>query len=61
MKTWNKPTIEELDVNETAFSVSGAYSDDGFFNGLTMQMGWSDIPLEGDKPSPDKDITDALS
>ena len=32
MKTWNVPTIEELDVNQTAFSFSGNV-DDGYYDG----------------------------
>ena len=57
MKTWKNPTIEELDVNQTAYSISGNSADDGFYNGITKQEGMWDDP---GKQSTDN-IVEALS
>ena len=59
MKTWKNPTIEELDVNQTAYQISGNTADDGFYNGITQDMGMWDDPSKS--ASHTDDITDELS
>ena len=57
MKSWKTPMIEELDVNQTAFEFSGNSTDDGFYNGITGELGMWDDP---GKQSTD-DMIDELS
>lgn len=64
MKTWNKPEIEELNVQETAHNWTGFYSDGGYIGDgvISGHLSW-DKPAAAATPSPvaPTDPTEALS
>lgn len=64
MKTWNKPEIEELNVQETAHNWIGIYSDGGYVGDgvISGHLSW-DKPATTATPSPvaPTDPTEALS
>lgn len=59
MKTWNKPEVEELSVQETAHNWTGMYKDGGYIGDgvVSGHLSW-DKP---EKPStPDNSSTDSI-
>lgn len=62
MKTWNKPEIEELNVQETAHNWIGIYSDGGYVgDGVISGHATWNKPAATPSPVAPTDPTEALS
>ena len=64
MKTWSKPIVEELKINETAHNWTGIYKDGGYIGDgvISGHLSW-DKPEETTPTTPTKPTTpvDSLS
>ena len=55
MKTWSKPIVEELNINETAHNWTGIYKDGGYIGDgvISGHLSW-EKPEEKPTTSDDK-------
>lgn len=64
MKTWSKPIVEELNINETAHNWTGIYRDGGYIGDgvISGHLSW-EKPEETTPTTPTKPTTpvDSLS
>lgn len=62
MKTWNKPEVEELDVQETAHNFFGRYNDGGYIGDgiISGHLSW-DTPEDPKPAEPSSDPVNELS
>ena len=60
MKKWNAPSVEELNINETAHNWTGIYRDGGYIGDgiISGHLSWDNS--EG-KPKDPKDPVEQLS
>ena len=55
MKTWSKPIVEELNINETAHNWTGIYRDGGYIGDgvISGHLSWEKPEA---KPAPDEEV-----
>ncbi len=58
MKKWETPSVEELNINETAHKWTGIYRDGGYIGDgqISGHLSW-EKPVDGDEQNPENQLS----